>query len=99
MYSAEPFSHDAYSFVPLSGIGEWTQRSLPVRVSKPRIRPGVADLLRERRSIRDYDDARPITLAELGRFLDCAARVRSKWTDPLDFGDGDIGPDIDYTSH
>jgi SagB-type dehydrogenase family enzyme len=58
----------------------------------------LVELLRERRSIRDFDDARPITLAELARFLDCAARVRSKWTSPLDFGEGDVGPDIDYTS-
>jgi SagB-type dehydrogenase family enzyme len=30
--------------------------------------------------------------------LDQAARVKSKWTSPLDFGEGDIGPDLDYTS-
>jgi SagB-type dehydrogenase family enzyme len=58
----------------------------------------LAELLNARRSIRDFDDARPITLAELARFLGCAARVRSKWTSPLDFGEGDMGPDIDYTS-
>ncbi len=58
----------------------------------------LAELLQKRRSIRDFDDARPITLSELARLLDQAARVRSKWTSPLDFGDGDIGPDIDYTS-
>jgi SagB-type dehydrogenase family enzyme len=39
-----------------------------------------AKLLIERHSTRDFDDARPITLAELARFLGCAARVRSKWT-------------------
>lgn len=59
---------------------------------------GLAALLRERRSIRDFDNTRPITLAELARFLDCAARVGSKWTSPLDFGEGDLGPDVDYTS-
>jgi len=58
----------------------------------------LAELLNQRHSIRDFDDARPITLTELARFLDCAARVRSKWTSPLDFGEGDVGPDIDYTS-
>jgi SagB-type dehydrogenase family enzyme len=58
----------------------------------------LAGLLNARRSVRDFDDDRPITLAELARFLDCAARVRSKWTSPLDFGEGDVGPDIDYTS-
>jgi SagB-type dehydrogenase family enzyme len=39
-----------------------------------------AKLLIERHSTRDFDDARPITLVELGRFLGRAARVRSKWT-------------------
>ena len=58
----------------------------------------LAELLHKRRSIRDFDDARPITLPELARLLDQAARVRSKWTSPLDFGDNDIGPDIEYTS-
>jgi SagB-type dehydrogenase family enzyme len=57
-----------------------------------------AALLAARRSVRDFDDARPITLADLARFLDQAARVKSKWTSPLDFGEGDIGPDLDYTS-
>jgi SagB-type dehydrogenase family enzyme len=37
-------------------------------------------LLIERHSTREFDDARPVTLAELARFLGCAARVRSKWT-------------------
>ncbi len=57
-----------------------------------------AKLLRARRSARDFDDQRPITLAELATFLDGAARVQSKWTSPLDFGDGSFGPDIDYTT-
>jgi SagB-type dehydrogenase family enzyme len=57
-----------------------------------------AALLRERRSARDFDDEKPITLAELAMFLDGAARVLSKWTSPLDFGDGSFGPDIDYTA-
>jgi len=39
-----------------------------------------AKLLIERHSTRDFDDARPITLVELARFLGRAARVRSKWT-------------------
>jgi SagB-type dehydrogenase family enzyme len=57
-----------------------------------------AELLGERQSIREFDDQNPITLAELAQFLDCAARVRSKWTNPLDFGDGASGPEIDYTT-
>jgi SagB-type dehydrogenase family enzyme len=57
-----------------------------------------AKLLRKRQSIREFDDQNPIALAELARFLDRAARVRSKWTSPLDFGDGSFGPDVDYTT-
>jgi len=38
-----------------------------------------AMLLRERHSVRDFDDAHPITLAELAQFLDRAARVLSEW--------------------
>jgi SagB-type dehydrogenase family enzyme len=57
-----------------------------------------AKLLGERRSVRDFDDARPITLAELAILLGTAARVRSKWTTPFDFGDGSQGPELDFTS-
>jgi SagB-type dehydrogenase family enzyme len=57
-----------------------------------------AKLLRARRSARDFDEQKPITLTELAGFLDGAARVRSKWTSPLDFGDGSFGPEIDYTT-
>ncbi|HLZ03629.1 MAG TPA: SagB family peptide dehydrogenase [Bradyrhizobium sp.] len=58
----------------------------------------LAALLAERRSVRDFDEARPIRLAELARFLDQAARVKSKWSSQLDFGEGSIGPMLDYTS-
>ena len=54
----------------------------------------AARLLRERHSTRSFDDQRPITLAELSRFLDGAARVQSTWESPLDFGDG--GPVVEY---
>ena len=46
----------------------------------------VAELLRARHSTRNFDDRRPITLAELARFLDGAARVQSKWTGQLELG-------------
>ena len=58
----------------------------------------LAALLAERRSVRDFDDTKPIRLAELARFLEQAARVKSKWSSPLDFGEGPIGPVLDYTS-
>jgi SagB-type dehydrogenase family enzyme len=56
----------------------------------------VAKILRERRSVRSFDDRTPITLMELSSFLDCSARVRSEWTAPLDPGGGD--PSLTYTS-
>ena len=45
---------------------------------------GVAKLLRERHSTREFDNQQPITLAELSRFLDAAARVLSEFKTPLD---------------
>ena len=56
----------------------------------------VAKLLRERHSTRDFDDRRPITLAELSRFLDSTARVQSKWRSTIDLGDG--GPEVTYAA-
>jgi SagB-type dehydrogenase family enzyme len=56
----------------------------------------AARLLRERHSTRIFDDQRPITLAELSRFLDSTARVQSKWRSRLDLGDD--GPVIAYAA-
>jgi SagB-type dehydrogenase family enzyme len=56
----------------------------------------AARLLRERHSTRDFDVARPITLAELARFLDTSARVHTQWKSRLDFGDD--GPEVDYAA-
>ena len=53
-------------------------------------------LLHERHSTRDFDDQQPITLAELARFLDNTARVRSTWKSGIDPGDG--GPEVDYAA-
>jgi len=61
-------------------------------------RSPFAALLAARRSVRDYDEAKPIALGELAKFLDQAARVRSKWSSPFDFGDGTVGPELDFTS-
>jgi SagB-type dehydrogenase family enzyme len=56
-------------------------------------------LLRERHSVRTFDDQRPITLAELSRFLDGGARVKSQWASKLDLGGGDdSGPMLTYTA-
>jgi SagB-type dehydrogenase family enzyme len=56
----------------------------------------TAKLLRERHSTRIFDDRRPITLAEVSRFLDSTARVHSKWKSKLDVGDG--GPLVAYAA-
>lgn len=64
--------------------------AVPVDVPSP-----AAKLLRERHSTRDFDNQRPITLAELARFLDGAARVQSEFKPPFDHGGG--GPELTYT--
>ena len=55
-----------------------------------------AALLDERHSIRDFDDLHPVTLSELARLLQTAARVRAKWTAPSDMGED--GPEVSYAS-
>jgi SagB-type dehydrogenase family enzyme len=55
-----------------------------------------AKVLHERHSTRDFDDQQPITLAEFSRFLECTARIRSKWKTGPDFGDD--GPEIEYAA-
>src|SRR5262249_31717922 len=53
----------------------------------------VAQLLRDRHSVRDFDDRHPITLTELACFLDRTARIRSTMTAPSEDG----GPPLTYT--
>jgi SagB-type dehydrogenase family enzyme len=57
----------------------------------------AAKLLRDRHSTRSFDDQKPITLAELARFLDSTARVQSKFSSKLDLG-GDDDPVVDYAT-
>jgi SagB-type dehydrogenase family enzyme len=54
----------------------------------------AAKLLRERHSTRSFDAERPITLAELARFLDATARVMARWDVKADFGGA--GPTVTY---
>jgi SagB-type dehydrogenase family enzyme len=56
----------------------------------------AAKLLRERHSTRIFDDQHPITLAELSRFLEGAARVQARFTSKLDLGDD--SPEIAYAA-
>jgi SagB-type dehydrogenase family enzyme len=58
--------------------------------------PRAARLLRERHSTREFDAARPITLAELAHFLDGSARVHSQWKSKLDLGND--GLELDYAA-
>jgi SagB-type dehydrogenase family enzyme len=58
----------------------------------------AAELFCERHSTREFDDQKPITLAELSKFLDGTAHVKSQWSSPIDFGDRiGTGPLIGYT--
>jgi SagB-type dehydrogenase family enzyme len=52
----------------------------------------AARLLRERHSTRSFDQRRPITVAELARFLDGTARVQSRFEDRFD----DASPAVEY---
>ena len=55
----------------------------------------MTKLLRERHSTRDFDAQRPVTLAELARFLDSFARVQSLWKGH----DSDLrGPQVEYAA-
>jgi SagB-type dehydrogenase family enzyme len=54
-----------------------------------------AELLQARHSVRDYDDAHPVTAAELATLLDRVARIRATW-DSDDFGAD--GPVVTYAA-
>jgi len=87
---------------PLGGLYSYAGLMPPLPATRPRW-PGktielgkpapiealspFAKLLRARHSARDFDDRRPIGLAELARFLDGAARVLSTWSLKAEFGD------------
>jgi SagB-type dehydrogenase family enzyme len=72
----------------------WPGKKIDLRkVSTSKPVSGFAKLLRERHSTRDFDDAHPITLAELAQFLDTTARVLSEWT-----SDKNFGPEITYST-
>jgi SagB-type dehydrogenase family enzyme len=59
--------------------------------------PRVTKLLRQRHSTRRFDDQRPITLAELSRFLGETARVLSSFKSQFDPASGRSLP-ITYTA-
>ncbi len=74
----------------------WPGKKIALReLSTPEPISAFAKLLRERHSIRDFDDQHPVTLAELAQFLDTTARVLSEWKSGADF---DGGPEVAYSS-
>jgi SagB-type dehydrogenase family enzyme len=83
---------------PAAVRAPWSGTPIELRGLSDQPSSPLAALLRARHSVREFDEASPVTLAELARFLDAAARVQSKWTTPFDFGDGSAGLDFDYTS-
>jgi len=56
----------------------------------------IGKLLRDRHSLRVYDNEHPITLVELAHFLGSAARVQSRWTSEVEPGDADGA--VDYAA-
>ncbi|TWC06227.1 SagB-type dehydrogenase family enzyme [Bradyrhizobium macuxiense] len=82
---------------PLPAIRpRWPGEKIALRkLSTPEPISPVAKLLRERHSIRDFDDQHPVTLAELAQFLDTTARVLSEWKNGANF---DGGPEVTYSA-
>ncbi len=84
---------------PLPGVRAlWSGRKVELNEFSPApeaISPFVK-LLDGRHSTRSFDDQRPVSLAELARFLEATARVRSKSQHDVDLGD--IRPSIEYTT-
>src|SRR5262249_40909625 len=89
----------AYSGVvpPLPAVRPpWSGKKIDLReLSNSEPGSPFAKLLRERHSVRDFDDEHPVTLAELAQFLGTAARVLSEWKSGGGF---DGGPEIAYSS-
>jgi len=90
----------AGTIAPLSAVRpRWSGRKIDLTkcsTANSEIKAPAAKLLRERHSTRIFDDQRPITLAELARFLDSTARVHSRWKSRLDLGD--VSPVIEYAA-
>jgi SagB-type dehydrogenase family enzyme len=84
---------------PLPAVrSRWRGKKVELREFSPTqeaISP-FAKLLDERHSTRIFDDQRPISLAELARFLHATARARSKWQHKVDLGD--VQPSLAYTA-
>jgi SagB-type dehydrogenase family enzyme len=86
----------AHVMPPLPAVRPgWSGKTIDLRPFSDAPLPAspAAKLVRERHSIRSFDPARPIALAELARFLDLTARVTATWqVDPDEVG----GPPVTY---
>ncbi|MGY8666839.1 SagB family peptide dehydrogenase [Bradyrhizobium sp. UFLA05-109] len=82
---------------PLPAIRpRWPGEKIDLRkFSMPEPISPFTKLLRDRHSIRDFDDRHPIALAELARFLDTTARVLSEWKSGANF---DGIPEVTYST-
>ena len=91
------YSH-AGAISPLPAVRpRWPGRKIDLRKisdAQSKDQHPVAKLLRERHSIRGFNEHRPITLAELARFLDGVAPVLSKWKGAADAAHG--GAAVEY---
>jgi SagB-type dehydrogenase family enzyme len=72
---------------PLPAVrAPWPGRKVELgKLSTPEPVAPFGKLLRDRHSVRDFDDAHPLTLAELARCLDTTARVLSEWKSEANF--------------
>jgi SagB-type dehydrogenase family enzyme len=73
----------------------WPGKKIDLRAVAPAQEPATssaAALMRQRHSVRSFDDRRPIALTELGRLLDIA-RVSAQWESKADI---DGGPTVSY---
>jgi SagB-type dehydrogenase family enzyme len=73
----------------------WPGKRIDLGKFPPSAPNALAKLLRERHSVRDFDDEHPITLAELAQFLDTSARVLCEWKGGPYF---DGGPEVAYST-
>lgn len=77
----------AGAIAPLPAVRPgWPGKTL--NLPQPQALSAFAELLRRRRSVREFDGRDPITLAELSTFLDRTARVLSQWRDSSGVDDG-----------
>jgi len=89
------YSYAAVTPAPPAVRQRWPGKAIDLGALSANASP-TGRLLRERHSVRSFDDKRPITLGELAQFLDGTARVVSTWQDPVDLGA--VRPVVSYAT-